>query len=114
VPALSSYSDNVESQLFSSFVWLAYSLALEEPQESSIVSLLHRLRQKDLGVLSSHLLPVGYGSSFVVSRFVSQEDIPDMDLIVLKRTIPMAVSQSKYAVQKTDQIIDDRAEDLDP
>jgi serine/threonine protein kinase len=100
VPALSSYSDNIESQLFSSFVSLAYSLALEEPQESSVVDLLDRLRHKDLGVLSTHLLTVGYGSSFVVSRFSSQDDIPDLDLIVLKRTIPTTASQSEYRVQK--------------
>lgn len=38
--------------------------------------------------------------SFLVSKFSSSDDIPDIDLIVLKRTIPTTARQSEYRVQK--------------
>src|SRR5947209_19264057 len=47
-----SHDGRSESQLFSSFISLAYSLALEEPEDSTVVDLLDRLRHKDLGVLN--------------------------------------------------------------
>jgi hypothetical protein len=78
---------------------LAYSLALEEPEKSTVVDLLDRLRHKDLGVLNAHLITIGYGSSFVVSTMTGQDDIPGHTL-VLKRTIPSATTQSGERVRK--------------
>jgi serine/threonine protein kinase len=95
-----SHGGRSELQLFSSFVSLAYNLAHEEPKDPVVVDLLDRLRNKDLGVLNMHLITIGYGSSFVVSIMTTQDDIPGLDAIVLKRTIPSTAAQSGGRVRK--------------
>lgn len=73
---------------------------LEEPEDSTVVDLLDRLRHKDLGVLNTHLITLGYGSSFVVSSMTAQDDIPGLHTIILKRSIPSTASQSADKVRR--------------
>lgn len=68
-------TDQAEAQLFSTFVSSAASLALafsgssQSDSDSSTADLLDHLQNKDLGILSPHLITLGYGSSFIVSAF---------------------------------------------
>lgn len=67
--------DQTESQLISTFVFLAANLALSETVDASVTNLLDRLRNKDLGVLNPHLVTLGYGSSFIVDAFSSDANV---------------------------------------
>ena len=84
--------------LFSSFVSLAAASFLKVSNTDADYVLEH-LQFKDLGIMSHSLVLLGYGSSFMVSVFSTEESIAGLEKCVLKRTIPLARKQNEAIFQ---------------
>lgn len=88
-----------ESQLFTSFVSLASTLAPGKLFNSELNEFVNQLQLKNIGIFNTHLNLLGYGSSFSVFVIPKDEQYPGWDTIVMKRTIPTLEIQSQEKIE---------------